>query len=98
MSATARRKPLRSLAALPGRGGPVGRSEWMDVDWSEHQRWVGIEERGVNVIDVGRETIDVTTHVWSKEHRTFVKGPHKRFKRSEYVAAEGLRPARAGVG
>ena len=41
----------------------------------------------VNVIDVGLETIDVTTHVWSKEHRTFVKGPHKRFKRSEYVAA-----------
>ena len=42
----------------------------------------------VNVIDVGRETIDVTTHVWSKEQHTFVKGPHKRFKRSEYVAAE----------
>ena len=40
----------------------------------------------VNVIDVGLETIDVTTHVWSKEHRTFVKGPHKRFKRSDYVA------------
>jgi hypothetical protein len=33
------------------------------------------------------ETIDVTTHMWSKEHRTFVKGPHKRFKRSDYVAA-----------
>src|SRR6266853_155692 len=40
----------------------------------------------VNVTDIGRETIDVTTHVWSKEQRTFVKGPHKRFKRSEYVA------------
>jgi 3',5'-cyclic AMP phosphodiesterase CpdA len=40
----------------------------------------------VNVVDVGPETIDVTTHVWSKEHRTFVKGPHKCFKRSEYVA------------
>ncbi|GAC1412124.1 MAG: metallophosphoesterase [Gemmatimonadaceae bacterium] len=42
----------------------------------------------VNVIDIGPETIDVTTHVWSKEHHTFVKGPHKRFKRSEYVAAK----------
>jgi len=41
----------------------------------------------VNVIDLGAKTIDVTTHVWSKEHRTFVKGPHKRFKRSDYVAA-----------
>jgi len=42
----------------------------------------------VNVIDVGRATIDVTTHVWSKEQRTFVKGPHKRFQRSEYVAVQ----------
>src|ERR1700687_4817008 len=41
----------------------------------------------VNVIAIGRETIDVTTHVWSKEQRTFVKGPHKRVTRSEYVAA-----------
>jgi 3',5'-cyclic AMP phosphodiesterase CpdA len=54
---------------------------------------VSIRSRGgrpssVNVIDIGRETIDVTTHVWSKEQRTFVKGPHKRFKRSEYVAAK----------
>ncbi|MDQ6690525.1 MAG: metallophosphoesterase [Gemmatimonadota bacterium] len=42
----------------------------------------------VNVITIGRETIDVTTHVWSKDHGTFVKGPDKCFKRSEYVAAE----------
>jgi predicted phosphodiesterase len=42
----------------------------------------------VNVIDIGPQAIDVTTHVWSKEQRTFVKGPHKRFKRSEYVAAD----------
>jgi 3',5'-cyclic AMP phosphodiesterase CpdA len=41
----------------------------------------------VNVIAIGRETIDVTTHVWSGEYGTFVKGPHKRFMRSEYVAA-----------
>ena len=54
---------------------------------------VSIRSRGgrpssVNVIEIGLQTIDVTTHVWSKDHRTFVKGPHKRFKRSEYVAAE----------
>ena len=41
----------------------------------------------VNVISIGLETIDVTTHVWSKGEHTFVKGPHKCFKRSEYVAA-----------
>ena len=41
----------------------------------------------VNVIEIGAKTIDVTTHMWSKEKGTFAKGPHKRFKRSEYVAA-----------
>jgi 3',5'-cyclic AMP phosphodiesterase CpdA len=41
----------------------------------------------VNVIGIGPETIDVTTHVWSKEAGTFVQGPHKRFDRSDYVAA-----------
>lgn len=40
----------------------------------------------VNVIEIGVESIDVTTLVWSKEPGTFVKGPHKRFKRSAYVA------------
>ena len=42
----------------------------------------------VNVIGIGAETIDVTTHVWSNDLHTFVDGPHKSFKRSEYVAAE----------
>ncbi len=42
----------------------------------------------VNVINIALETIEVTTWVWSKDERTFVKGPHKCFKRSEYVAAE----------
>jgi len=42
----------------------------------------------VNVIAIGPDTIEVTTHVWSRAHGTFVKGPHKCFKRSEYVAAE----------
>jgi 3',5'-cyclic AMP phosphodiesterase CpdA len=41
----------------------------------------------VNVIDIRSQTIEVTTHVWEKEQGTFVTGPHKVFKRSEYVAA-----------
>ncbi len=41
----------------------------------------------INVMAIGRDTIDVTTRVWSGDHGTFVKGPHKRFKRSAYVAA-----------
>lgn len=42
----------------------------------------------VNVIGLGLKTIEVTTFVWSREHRTFVQGPHKCFKRSDYVAAD----------
>ena len=42
----------------------------------------------VNEIKIGRETTDVTTHVWSREEQNFVMGPHKVYKRSEYVAAE----------
>jgi 3',5'-cyclic AMP phosphodiesterase CpdA len=42
----------------------------------------------VNVIDIAPETIAVTTCVWSKDERTFVKGPHKCFARSDYVAPE----------
>ncbi|MEA2315157.1 MAG: hypothetical protein QOI03_1849 [Solirubrobacteraceae bacterium] len=33
--------------------GPVGRSEWLDVDWREHQRWVSVEGQPVNVIELG---------------------------------------------
>jgi pimeloyl-ACP methyl ester carboxylesterase len=33
--------------------GPVGRSEWMDIDWSEHLRWVHVEDRWMNVLDYG---------------------------------------------
>jgi pimeloyl-ACP methyl ester carboxylesterase len=33
--------------------GPVGRSEWMDIDWNEHLRWVRVEDRWMNVLDYG---------------------------------------------
>ena len=33
--------------------GPQGRSAWMDVDWREHQRWVQVAGRPVNVIELG---------------------------------------------
>jgi 3',5'-cyclic AMP phosphodiesterase CpdA len=35
----------------------------------------------VNVIEIGPETIEVTTRIWAKDSRTFMKGPHKCFKR-----------------
>lgn len=33
--------------------GPVGRSEWMDVDWQRQLRWVRVQERWMNVVDYG---------------------------------------------
>lgn len=33
--------------------GPAGRSAWLDVDWRQHQRWVEVAGRPVNVIDIG---------------------------------------------
>jgi pimeloyl-ACP methyl ester carboxylesterase len=33
--------------------GPAGRSRWLDVDWSRHRRWVEIDGRQVNVVELG---------------------------------------------
>jgi pimeloyl-ACP methyl ester carboxylesterase len=33
--------------------GPVGRSAWLDIDWRDHQRWVKVGGRWMNVIDIG---------------------------------------------
>src|SRR3954470_23342053 len=33
--------------------GPSGRSAWMDIDWREHQRWVRVQDRWMNVIGPG---------------------------------------------
>jgi pimeloyl-ACP methyl ester carboxylesterase len=35
------------------RYGPDGRSPWMDIDWTAHQRWVSVQGRWMNVIDLG---------------------------------------------
>lgn len=49
---------MSSAPTLPGEQapeayGPVGRSQWLDVDWREHQRWVTVADTPVNVIDLG---------------------------------------------
>lgn len=35
--------------------GPVGRSPWMDIDWSAHQRWIEVQGQPLNVIEMGPE-------------------------------------------
>ena len=46
------------LPDAPGDYGPGGRSPWMDVDWREHQRWVTVDGRQVNVDRAGLRTAD----------------------------------------
>jgi pimeloyl-ACP methyl ester carboxylesterase len=33
--------------------GPQGRSRWLDIDWREHQRWVRVQDRWVNLVEMG---------------------------------------------
>jgi pimeloyl-ACP methyl ester carboxylesterase len=33
--------------------GPSGRSAWLDIDWRQHQRWVRVQDRWVNVVEYG---------------------------------------------
>jgi len=33
--------------------GPRGRSAWLDVDWTAHQRWLTVADRQVNLVDLG---------------------------------------------
>jgi pimeloyl-ACP methyl ester carboxylesterase len=46
-----------SSPAKPDAGeqpyGPVGRSPWLDVDWSQHQHWTIINDSPVNFVDLG---------------------------------------------
>jgi 4,5:9,10-diseco-3-hydroxy-5,9,17-trioxoandrosta-1(10),2-diene-4-oate hydrolase len=48
---------MPSVAALPtdpGPYGPIGRSAWMDVDWRAHRRFVDVDGRRVNVVEMGQ--------------------------------------------
>jgi pimeloyl-ACP methyl ester carboxylesterase len=37
----------------PDGYGPQGRSEWLHIDWSAHRRWVQVQGRRVNVVELG---------------------------------------------
>ncbi|MFP5363638.1 MAG: alpha/beta fold hydrolase [Thermoleophilia bacterium] len=41
------------MARNPEPYGAVGRSEWMDIDWQQHLRWVRVLDRWMNIVDMG---------------------------------------------
>jgi pimeloyl-ACP methyl ester carboxylesterase len=42
-----------ALPTDPGAYGPAGRSAWLDVDWRAHRRFVAVDGRWVNVVELG---------------------------------------------
>ena len=40
-------------AQPPDEYGSPAHSDWLDIDWSRHQRWLTVDGRAVNVIDIG---------------------------------------------
>src|SRR3954454_12195913 len=42
-----------ALPTDPGPYGPTGRSAWMDIDWRAHRRFVEVDGRQVNVVEMG---------------------------------------------
>jgi pimeloyl-ACP methyl ester carboxylesterase len=58
-------RPFSEAAAPGGHGlgsiergdayGPSGRSEWLDVDWRAHQRWLSVDGQAVNTIELGED-------------------------------------------
>jgi pimeloyl-ACP methyl ester carboxylesterase len=53
---------LASPMRAHGAYGPQGRSEWLDIDWREHQRWVLVEGQAVNTIELGEGPPVVFVH------------------------------------
>ncbi|HEU0317931.1 MAG TPA: alpha/beta fold hydrolase, partial [Solirubrobacteraceae bacterium] len=42
--------------------GAIGRSAWFDVDWESHRRWVEIDGRWVNLVDIGEGPVLIFIH------------------------------------
>jgi pimeloyl-ACP methyl ester carboxylesterase len=69
--------------------GPVGRSEWMDVDWQEHLRWVQVEGRWMNLVDIGEGPVVLFVHGLSGCWQNWLENiPH--FARDHRVIAMDL--------
>jgi pimeloyl-ACP methyl ester carboxylesterase len=80
---------MEPQTADPGPYGPEGRSEWLDIDWREHQRWVTVAGKPVNVIDMGQGDPIVFIHGLSGAWVNWLENlPH--FARDHRVIAMDL--------
>ena len=69
--------------------GPRGRSAWLDIDWREHQRWVTVGGRRMNVIELGEGDPIVFIHGLSGSWQNWLENlPH--FAREYRVVAMDL--------
>jgi len=69
--------------------GPVGRSEWLDVDWREHLHWASLTHATVNYVDVGEGPALVFVHGLTGCWQNWLENiPH--FARSRRVIALDL--------
>ncbi|MDX6718410.1 MAG: hypothetical protein QOJ63_664 [Solirubrobacteraceae bacterium] len=81
-------QPSSPQSALDAYG-PVGRSEWMDVDWQQHLRWVRVQDRWMNIVDVGEGPIVMFVHGLSGCWQNWLENiPH--FARDHRVIAVDL--------
>jgi pimeloyl-ACP methyl ester carboxylesterase len=80
--------PSSQQSALDAYG-PVGRSEWMDVDWQQHLRWVRVQGRWMNIVDIGEGPIVMFVHGLSGCWQNWLENiPH--FARDHRVIAVDL--------
>src|SRR6202022_3290612 len=69
--------------------GPTGRSVWMDIDWRQHLRWVRVQRRWVNCVDIGEGPPLVFLHGLSGSWQNWLENiPH--FARPHRVIAPDL--------
>ena len=79
----------RPQTTEPGGYGPEGRSQWLDIDWRRHQRWVEVAGAPVNVIDLGAGDPIVFIHGLSGSWVNWLENiPH--FAREHRVIAMDL--------
>jgi pimeloyl-ACP methyl ester carboxylesterase len=65
------------------------RSEWMDIDWEQHTRWLRIEDRWLRIVDIGEGPVVLFVHGLSGCWKNWLENI-PRFARDHRVIAVDL--------